>query len=77
MLKAKKRTGSPIGAACPLFKKVYSLEDNTRMEEELLRIFRSLTPDQKEMYIEQGKLYIRMNHKKESEAFSGASQSGV
>lgn len=34
-------------------------------EADVLRIFRSLTGEQQEMYIEQGKLYIRMNNKKE------------
>lgn len=36
-------------------------------ENELLRVYRSLTDEQKEMYIEQGKLYIRMNSKKNAE----------
>jgi transcriptional regulator with XRE-family HTH domain len=32
-------------------------------EEVLLNIFRSLTPDQKEFYIEQGKIFIRQNNR--------------
>lgn len=39
-------------------------------EELLLRIFRSLTDDQKEFYLEQGKIFIRQNKKKESSIFS-------
>ena len=33
-------------------------------EDELLRVFRSLTHDQQELYIEQGKLFIAQNYKK-------------
>ena len=33
-------------------------------EDELLRIFRALTKDQQELYIEQGKLFIAHNYKK-------------
>ena len=33
-------------------------------EDELLRIFRSLTGEQQEFYIEQGKLFIAQNNKK-------------
>lgn len=38
-------------------------------EELLLHIFRSLTEDQKEFYLEQGKIFIRQNRKKESSLF--------
>lgn len=36
----------------------------TRQEEQLLNIFRSLSQEQKEFYLEQGKLFISMNNKK-------------
>lgn len=35
-------------------------------EDRLLSIFRSLTPDQQEIYIEQGKAMIRVNNKKDA-----------
>ena len=35
----------------------------TRNQQELLRIFDSLTPEQQELYIEQGKAFIRINAK--------------
>lgn len=38
-------------------------------EEVLLHIFRSLTPEQKEFYLEQGKIFIKQN-KKTSSPFS-------
>lgn len=38
-------------------------------EELLIHIFRSLTDDQKEFYLEQGKIFIRQNRKKESSLF--------
>ena len=34
---------------------------STHQEDEMLRIFRSLSLEQKELYIEQGKLFIRLN----------------
>ena len=37
---------------------------NTRAENELLRIFRSLTPELQDIYVEQGKAMIRVNNKK-------------
>jgi transcriptional regulator with XRE-family HTH domain len=33
----------------------------THSEEQLLNIFRSLNPDQKEFYIEQGKIFLKQN----------------
>ena len=36
----------------------------THEEQSLLNIFRSLSPDQKEFYLEQGKIFIRQNNKK-------------
>lgn len=38
----------------------------THEEELLLHIFRSLSIDQKELYLEQGKLFIKQNNKKTS-----------
>lgn len=38
-------------------------------EEILLHVFRSLTPDQKEFYLEQGKIFIKQNNKKTSSSF--------
>lgn len=35
-------------------------------EEILLHIFRSLTEDQKEIYLEQGKIFVKQNNKKTS-----------
>lgn len=37
----------------------------TRNQQELLRIFDSLTPEQQELYIEQGKAFIRINAKED------------
>lgn len=42
---------------------------STRNEELLLHIFRSLTKDQQELYLEQGQLFIRQNRKKSSSSF--------
>jgi transcriptional regulator with XRE-family HTH domain len=42
----------------------------SRDEEQLLHVFRSLTQEQKEFYLEQGQIFIRQNKKKESSSFS-------
>lgn len=36
---------------------------NESMEDELIRIFRLMADDQKEMFIEQGKVFVRANQK--------------
>lgn len=51
----------------------HSAKADTHAEDELLNIFRSLTPEQQEMYIEQGKLYIRINNKKEAGSLKSTS----
>ena len=42
----------------------------THQEDELLRIFRSLSSEQKEVCIEQCKVFVRINHKEKTEAKS-------
>lgn len=39
-------------------------------EERLLHIFRSLTADQQDFYLEQGQIFLRQNRKKESSLLS-------
>ena len=34
---------------------------DTRQEDEILRVFRALTAEQKELYLEQGKVFLRIN----------------
>lgn len=43
-------------------------------EEILLHVFRSLTDDQKEIYLEQGKIFMKQNNKKTSCPSGGKSQ---
>ncbi len=38
-------------------------ETSTQQEIELLRVFRSLSPDQKDICIDQCKAFVRVNHK--------------
>lgn len=40
------------------------------MEDELLRVFRSLTDEQKKLYLEQGKVFIRLNEDSKKKAKS-------
>lgn len=47
-----------------------------RNEEEILRIFRSLTPEQQELYLEQGKAFIKINSKENAKSSKSTSQSG-
>ena len=46
-------------------------------ESELLRVFRTLTNDQQELFIEQGKLFIAQNYKKRKSSDSMISGSGA
>lgn len=45
----------------------------TRQENELLRIYRSLPTDQQELYLEQGKTMVRLNSKKSAESLKSTS----
>ena len=40
----------------------------THQEDDLLRIFRSLSPEQRELYLEQGKVFIRINQKEKAKS---------
>jgi transcriptional regulator with XRE-family HTH domain len=42
----------------------------TQKEDELLRVFRSLTDEQQELYIEQGRVFVVRNHKKRTSSIS-------
>ena len=58
----------------------YLLDNNTgviqtKNENELLRIFRSLTPEQQELYIEQGKAFIRINTRENAKSSKSATGS--
>lgn len=46
----------------------YSDSIKSEKENELLRIFRSLQKEQQELYIEQGKAFIRVNAKKDAKS---------
>lgn len=45
----------------------HSEQDYSYEEQKILQIFRALTEDQKELYMEQGKLLIRCSQKKKGE----------
>lgn len=40
----------------------------THTEDELLRVYRFMTPEQKEMYLEQGKAVARLNQKEKAKS---------
>ena len=48
----------------------HALTDLSHDEELLLHIFRSLTPEQQEFYLAQGKIFIKQNNKKTSSPLS-------
>lgn len=50
----------------------------SHQEDQLLQIFRALNTDQKELYVEQGKLFIAQNNKKgkSSDCGSGRNRTG-
>lgn len=39
---------------------------STQQEQELLRIFRSLTPEQRDICVEQCRVFVQMNHKEKT-----------
>ena len=43
---------------------------DTHEEDDLLRIFRSLSVEQKELYLEQGKVFVRLNQRESGTAKS-------
>lgn len=47
---------------------------DTHLENELLRIFRSLSTEQQELYLEQGKAFIRINSKEDAKSSRSTSQ---
>lgn len=50
-----------------------SKKADSHAEDELLRIFRALTPEQQDIYLEQGKVMVKLNHKKEAESLKSTS----
>lgn len=46
---------------------------NSYAENELLYIFRSLTPDQQEIYMEQGKAMMKLNNKRNADSLKSTS----
>ncbi len=48
----------------------------SRQEEELLRIYRSLSPEQQELYLEQGKAFLKIKSKESAKYSNTTSQSG-
>ncbi|HIZ84236.1 MAG TPA: helix-turn-helix domain-containing protein [Firmicutes bacterium] len=46
---------------------------DTRAEDELLCVFRSLTPEQREIYLIQGKAMVKLNRKKDAESYQSIS----
>lgn len=46
----------------------------SNLEDELLRIFRSLSQEQQELYLEQGKAFIRINAKEDVKSSKSTSQ---
>lgn len=41
---------------------MHSTKSNSFLEDELLRVFRSMTPEQQGLFIEQGKVFVRANN---------------
>ena len=46
-------------------------------ENELIRIFRSLSPEQQDLYLEQGKAFLKINAKENSKSSKSTSQNGT
>lgn len=41
---------------------IYTEKSNNFLEDELLRVFRSMTEEQQRLFIEQGKVFVRANN---------------
>lgn len=48
----------------------------SRNEEELLRIYRSLSPEQQDLYLEQGKVFLKINAKENAKSSNLTQQNG-
>ncbi len=48
----------------------------SRNEEEILRIYRALSPEQQDLYLEQGKAFLKINAKESAKSSKSTSQSG-
>lgn len=48
----------------------------SRNEEELLRIYRSLSPEQQDLYLEQGKVFLKINAKESVKSSNLTHQNG-
>ncbi len=48
----------------------------SRNEEEILRIFRSLSPEQQDLYLEQGKAFLKINAKENAKSLNLTPQNG-
>lgn len=48
----------------------------SRNEEELLRIYRSLSPEQQDLYLEQGKVFLKINAKESAKSSNLTHQNG-
>lgn len=46
-------------------------------ENELIRIFRSLSPEQQDLYLEQGKAFLKINAKENAKSSKSTSQNGT
>lgn len=42
---------------------IHTSKSNNYLEDELLRVFRSMTEEQQSLFIEQGKVFVRLNQK--------------
>lgn len=52
---------------------IHTGKDKNQNESEVLRIYRSLTPEQQEIYLEQGKAMIKLNNKKKEPSLKSTS----
>jgi len=54
-----KRLAKYFNVSADYLLSIKSKEESTEAEEELLRVFRSMTPENQYIFIEQGKIFIR------------------
>ena len=63
-----KRIAAYFGVSSDYLLGIHTGKSNSHAEDSLLQAFRSMTPEQQMMYLEQGKAVVKLNHKRGTES---------
>lgn len=65
-----KRLSEYFGVSCDYLLNIHADKSNSFLEDELLRVFRSMTSEQQVLFIEQGKVFVKANNIQKGKAKS-------